>query len=111
MQIGLGRFSSYVVDFDALMREVERQQAERYTQTARRPCTVRLNPLDLKAIKMGFEASLGHSAAAPQRMFDMLVVRDAQQQLGAITITQCQTSLYQPGQCDCPQTAESVNLT
>jgi hypothetical protein len=106
MQIGLGRFSSYLVDVDALMSEMERKVNDRFTTTARWPCAVRLNPLDLDAALKRY----GMPPAAPDvlgRLFGTPVIGDEDQKLGTIEVTQCETSLYQPGKCDCP--APSVN--
>lgn len=110
MQIGLGRFSSYVVDVDALMGEVNSQVTGRFTKTARWPCTIRLNPLDLDAILKQYGLPPA-TPDGPARMFNVPVIRDQGQRLGEITVTQCQTSLYQPGECDCAQAAENVNAT
>jgi len=108
MQIGIGRFSSYIVDVDALMAEIQREQTERYARTARRPCSLRLHPHDGAAVEMALAAGrLGTAGALPElygvlTIFGMPVIRTGQQPLGAFTITQCQMSLYTPGRCNCP---------
>lgn len=103
MQLGIGRFSSYVVDVPALLTEVKREYDERYAKTARRPCAVRMNPLDWHAVEIVFAAGRTGDAVAPGRLFEVPVVCVDDQPLGEIAITQCQKSLYRPGHCDCPQ--------
>lgn len=111
MQIGLGRFSSYAVDVDALMTEVKREHDERYAKTARQPCTVRLHPFDRHAIEMALAAGhfgiavVGDKPYSVLTVLGMPVISSGQHPpLGTIAITQCQTSLYHPGRCDCPNT-------
>jgi hypothetical protein len=112
MQIGIGRFSSYVVDVDALMCEVNNQVNGRFVKTARWPCAIRLNPLDLDAVLKQYRLPPA-TPDAPHRMFNVPVIRNEGQRLGTIEVTQCEKSLYQPGKCDCPQTGmeRQRNLT
>ncbi|QOR55780.1 MAG: hypothetical protein YHS30scaffold324_12 [Catenulispora phage 69_17] len=104
MQFGIGRFSSYVVDVDALLFEVQRQRHERFAQTARWPCTLQMHPLDWNAVVMHHDFAPG-TPDSPGRLFGLAVIRNDKHELGAITLTQCQASLYYRGNCECSQSS------